>query len=174
MSQTIQDFYRVAQQRGFARDFMMRVRAIGEDTFNEDDFVYITTKTLPDRQIENQNATYMGLKFNMPGTVTYPGSEGWEVKFYNDLNGTIRKKFEDWQINKVFNDETSTGDLSLRGRDKVIQLDLVDESQNVLNTYKLFGVYVVNIGAVTGYDNAGAGKPLDFTAKLAYQFWRHV
>jgi hypothetical protein len=95
MAQTIQDFYRVAQQRGFSRDFMMRVRAIGEDTFNEDDFVYITTKTLPDRQIENQQAAYMGLKFNMPGTVTYPGSEGWEIKFYNDLNGTIRKKLED-------------------------------------------------------------------------------
>ena len=108
----------------------------------------------------------------MPGTVTYPGSEGWEIKFYNDLNGTIRKKLEDWQINKVFNDETSTGDLALRGRDKLIQLDLIDESQNVLNTYKLYGVYIVNLGTVA-YDNAGAGKPLDFSAKLAYQFWRH-
>jgi len=174
MAQTIQDFYRVAQERGFARDFMMRVRSLGQNTFVEDDFVYITTKQLPDRQISNQKVPYMGLNFNVPGTVDYVGSDGWEVKFYNDLKGVIRKKLEDWQIKSVFNDATSTGDLSLRGTDKVIQLDLIDESQNVLNTYKLYGVYIVNIGAVTGYDNAGAGKPLDFTAKLAYQYWRHV
>jgi len=174
MSQTIQDFYRVAQERGFARDFMMRVRSLGQDTFTEDDFVYITTKQLPDRQISNQKVPYMGLNFNVPGTVDYTGSDSWEVKFYNDLKGVIRKKLEDWQINGVFNDDTSTRDLSLRGTDKVIQLDLIDENQKVLNTYKLYGVYIVNLGAVTGYDNSGAGKPLDFTAKLAYQYWRHV
>ena len=174
MSQTIQDFYRVAQERGFARDFMMRVRSLGQDTFTEDDFVYITTKQLPDRQISNQKVPYMGLNINVPGTVDYTGSDSWEVKFYNDLKGVIRKKLEDWQINGVFNDATSTGDLSLRGTDKVIQLDLIDENQKVLNTYKLYGVYIVNLGAVTGYDNSGAGKPLDFTAKLAYQYWRNV
>ena len=36
MSQTIQDFFRVAQERGFSRDFMMKVRAIGNTTFNEE------------------------------------------------------------------------------------------------------------------------------------------
>jgi hypothetical protein len=174
MAQTIQDFYRVAQQRGFSRDFMMRVRAIGENTFNEDDFVYITTKNLPDRTIANNPVPYMGLKFNVPGTVDYTGSEGWEVKFYNDLKGVIRKKLENWQINGVFDDATSTGDLSLRGPDKLIQLDLIDESQNVLNTYKLFGVYPVSIGSIA-YDNAGTGKPTEaFTVKLAYQYWRHT
>jgi hypothetical protein len=179
MSQTIQDFYRVAQARGFARDFMMRVRSIGDaasqsSAFNEDDFVYITTKSLPDRQITNQKVPYMGLNFNVPGTVDYTGSDGWSIKFYNDRNGIIRQKLENWQINGVFDDATSTGDLSLRGTDKVIQLDLIDESRKVLNTYKLFGVYIINLGAVDGYDNAGAGKPLDFTAKLAYQYWRHT
>ena len=46
MAQTIQDFFRVSQARDFARDYMLRVVSIGEDTFNEDDFVYITTATL--------------------------------------------------------------------------------------------------------------------------------
>jgi len=173
MPQTIQDFYRVAQQRGFARDFMMRVRSIGETSFNEDDFVYVTTKTLPGRDITNQAVAYMGLSFNAPGTVKYPGSEGWTLRFRADRNGIIRQKLENWQINEVFDDSTSTGDLSLRGTDKVIQLDLIDESQNVLNTYKLFGVYIQSIAEVTGYDNAGDGKPLEFDVKLAYQYWRH-
>ena len=173
MPQSIQDFYRVSQERGFARDFMMRVRAIGDDTFNEDDFVYITTKKLPDRVIYNQQATYHGLKFNMPGTVDYKGSDAWAVKFHNDRNGIIRRKLEDWQINKVFDDATTTGDLSLRGTDKVIQLDLIDESQNILNTYKLYSAYLVGLGEVE-YDAQGEGKILDFEATLAYSFWRHV
>ena len=174
MAQTIQDFYRVAQARGFSRDFMLRVTAIGEDTFNEDDFVYITTKQLPGRAITNQPVPYMGLNFNTPGTVTYTGSEGWGVTFRNDLNGIIRKKLEDWQINKVFDDSTSIGDLSTRGIDKLIQLEQLDDKQKVVNTYKLFGVYVQSIGAVEGYDSAGAGAPTTFTATLAYHYWRHV
>lgn len=172
-NQSIQDFYRVAQERGFARDFMMRVRAIGDDTLNEDDFIYITTKILPDRKIANQPVPFMGLKFNVPGTVDYAGSDAWVVKFRNDLNGVIRKKLEDWQTNKIFNDETTTGDLSLRGRDKLIHLDLVDENLNVLNTYKLYSAYIVSIGSVA-YDATGDGKPTEFDATLAYSFWRHT
>ena len=172
MAQTIQDFFRVAQQRGFSRDFMMRVTSIGEDTFNEDDFVYITTKSLPDRSISNQAAPFMGLNFNVPGTAQYPGSDGWNVVFRNDLKGVVRKKLEDWQINKVFNDQTSTGDLSVRGTDKLIQLDLIDEKQNVLNTYKLYGVYIKSLGTVE-YDLTGDGKLTTFTAVLAYHYWRH-
>lgn len=174
MAQTIQDFYRVAQARGFSRDFMLRVTAIGDDTFNEDDFVYITTKQLPARSVTNQAVPYMGLAFNTPGTVTYPGSEGWAVTFRNDLKGIIRKKLEDWQINKVFDDSTSIGDLSTRGIDKLIQLEQLDDKQNIVNTYKLFGVYIQSIGAVDGYDSAGAGVPTTFQATLAYHYWRHV
>ena len=174
MSQTIQDFYRVSQSRGFSRDFMLRVTSIGEDTFNEDDFVYITTKTLPDRQITNQQATFMGLPFNMPGTVTYPGSDGWSVAFRNDLKGIIRKKLEDWQINNVFDDSTSVGDLSVRGVDKLIQLEQLDDKQNVVNTYRLYGVYIKGLGPIDGYNTEGAGAATTFTASLAYHYWRHV
>jgi hypothetical protein len=172
MSQTIQDFFRVAQQRDFARDYMLRVVSLGEDTFNEDDFVYITTATLPDRAIQNQTATYMGLDFNMPGTVKYTGSNAWTVQFRNDKGGLLRKKLEEWQIGKVFDDQTSTGDLAPRGVDKVIQLNLVNDKLETVNTYKLYGVYVVSLGTV-GYNIAGTGAPLTFNTTLAYHYWRH-
>ena len=181
MAQTIQDFYRVAQSRGFQRDFMLRIRSIGDasnqnSAFDEDDFVYIMTGKLPDRNVTNQELPYMGLKFNLPGTITYPGSEGWDVKFRNDLNGTIRTRLEQWQ-DTVFNSDPtsanqSTGDLKLPGIDRVLQLDLIDENQNTLNTYYLYGVYVQALGAPE-YDLTGSGKPVEFTAKLAYQFWNH-
>ena len=171
--QDITDFYRVAQERGFARDFMLRVRAIGEDTFNEDDFVYITSKQLPDRSITNQPVPYMGLVFNVPGTVTYPGSDSWSVTFRNDMDGAIRRKLEDWNIS-VFDNETSVGDISVRGEDKVIQLDLIGDGGDgdVRNTYKLYGVYCKTIGTVD-HNNEGAGAITTFTAQLAYHFWRH-
>jgi hypothetical protein len=170
MSQTIQDFYRVAQQRDFARDYMLRVVSIGNNTFNEDDFVYITTATLPDRAITNQNATYMGLKFNFPGTVTYPGSEKWDITFRADKAGLIRNKLETWQRSLIFDDQTSTGDLSVRGTNSVIQLNQIDDKLNVLNTYTLYGAYLQSLGAIK-YDITGTGKVQEFTASLAYHFW---
>lgn len=172
MAQTIQDFFRVAQQRDFARDYMLRVVALGNDTLNEDDFVYITTATLPSRDITNQTATYMGLDFNFPGTVKYPGSNGWTVTFRNDKGGIIRKKLEDWQVNEVFDDDSSTGDLSVRGTDSVIQLNLIDDKLNVLNTYRLYGAYIQKLGTVN-YKMDGTGAPLTFDATLAYHYWRH-
>jgi hypothetical protein len=170
MSQTIQDFYRVAQQRDFARDYMLRVVSIGNNTFNEDDFVYITTATLPSRDIQNQTATYMGLDFNFPGTVKYPGSNGWNIEFRADKANVLRNKLEDWQRGQVFNDATSTGDLSVRGPESLIQLHQVDDKLNVLNIFNLYGAYVQKLGELK-YDTAGTGKPLTFTATLAYHYW---
>ena len=161
MSQTIQDFFRVAQERGFSRDFMMKVRAIGNTSFDEDDFVYITTKSLPSRSITNQPVPYMGLNFNVPGTVTYPGSDAWNIVFRNDAKGLLRSKLEAWQTNEVFDDE------------KVIQLDLVNDKNVTLNTYRLYGAYIKDLGTID-YDQAGAGAPTTFTAVLAYHYWRHA
>jgi len=172
MAQTIQDFYRVAQQRDFARDYMLRVVSLGNDTLNEDDFIYITTATLPGRDITNQTATYMGLDFNIPGTVKYPGSAGWSVTFHNDKGGIIRQKLENWQIGEIFDDETSTGNLSVRGTDSVIQLNLLDDKLNVLNVYRLYGAYIQKLGEVN-YNITGTGAPLTFQATLAYHYWRH-
>lgn len=174
MAQNIQDFFRVAQARGFSRDFMLRVRSIGEATFNEDDFVYITTKQLPDRTITNQAVPYMGLNFNIPGTVTYPGSDSWNVTFRNDIDGIIREKLENWSLS-VFDDDTSVGNLSVRGEDKVIQLDLIGDQgdDDIRNTYKLYGVYLKSLGTID-YPAEGPGAITTFSAGLAYHYWRHV
>ena len=145
MSQTIQDFYRVAQQRDFARDYMLRVVSLGNNILNEDDFVYITTATLPTRDIQNQTATYMGLDFNIPGTVKYTGSNAWNVEFRADKASLIRQKLEAWQRGEIFNDQTSTGNLAVPGPGSVIQLHQIDDKLNVLNVYNLFGLSLIHI-----------------------------
>jgi len=172
MAQNIQDFFRVAQERGFARDFMLRVRSIGDYSFDEDDFVYITTKSLPDRTIINQATPFMGLAFNVPGTVTYPGSDSWTVQFRNDINGIVRNKLEAWQRG-IFDDQTSVGDISVPGTDRVIQLDLIGDQgdDDVRNSYFLVGVYVKGLGTIA-YDLTGDGKLTTFDALLSYHYWQ--
>jgi len=98
--QTIADFYRVAVERDFARDFQFRVLSIDSGgsssvTFDEDDLVYCTTANLPARQVTNVAVPYMGLNFNIPGNATYPGSDNYSLQFYCDQNSQIRQKFED-------------------------------------------------------------------------------
>ena len=173
-NQSIQDFYRVSQSRGFSRDYMLRVTELGDFRFDEDDFLYITTKVLPGRNITNVPAPYMGLQFNVPGTATYPGSDAWAVTFRNDMSGIIRQKLESWQINDIFDDETSTGNLNVPSPERVITLELVDDKLNTQNVYQLYGVYCQAFANVDGYDNTGTGALTTFSATLAYQFWRHT
>jgi hypothetical protein len=170
MSQTIQDFYRVAQQRDFARDFQLRILQLGDQSFNEDDLLFIKTATLPDRQIQNHQVPYMGLDFNVPGSVKFAGSEAWPVLFHADLKYSIRQKLETWQ-KTIFDDSTSKGNLAVPGIDRVITLQLVDASLNSIIQYQLFGVYIKDLGVIN-YDVSGTGTPLEFTANLAYQYWR--
>jgi hypothetical protein len=172
MAQTIQDFYRVAQQRDFARDFQLRVLQLGDQTFGEDDLVYIRTAVLPDRQIQNHQVAYMGLDFNVPGSAKYAGSDAWDVLFWADAKYQIREKLEAWQ-NRIFNDATSTGDMTVPGVDRVVTLQLVDEQLQTVKKYQLFGVYAKNLGTIN-FDVQGTGAPREFTAQLAYQYWRPV
>lgn len=173
MAQTITDFYRVAQQRGFSRDYMLRVLEIGDTRFDEDDFLYITTKQLPARNITNQTAPYMGLVFNVPGTATYPGSESWAVTFRNDIRGIIRNKFEAWQRQDIFEDQTSIGSINVPGPDRYIILQQVDDKLQTQNIYKLWGVYCQAFATID-YDNTGGGALTTFGATLAYQYWTHI
>ena len=113
VKQTITDFYRVAQDKDFARDFQFRVLNIqgGDGTsakFTEDDLVYVRTATLPGKTIQNKTVPYMGLTFNVPGSVTYDGSNAWPVEFYCDQASSIRQTFEKYvtDVEKLIKDYT--------------------------------------------------------------------
>ena len=113
VNQLITDFYRVATNREFTRDFNFRVLSINTGgvsnvTFDQDDLVYVKTATLPERAITNVPVPYMGLNFNIPGNATYPGSEAYTLTFYADAQSKIRQKFETWS-QAVFDDSSSTG-----------------------------------------------------------------
>jgi len=174
--QTISDFYRIATERDFARDFQFRVLSIDSGgsssvTFDEDDLVYCTAANLPARAISNVQVPYMGLNFNLPGNATYPGSEGYSLTFYCDQNSLIRQKFEDMSRD-IFDDATSTGNYFAPRQSAVIDLVQLDTQLDQVAQYQLIGASVRNVGELTYNISSGTGAVVNFTAQLSYHYFR--
>ena len=163
---SIQDFYAAAQAQEFARDFQFRVRTLGP--FQENDLLYVKTTTLPGKEITNQPVPFMGLEFNVPGSVKYTGSAAWEVLFWCDEGLNIRNKMENW-IKEIFDDQTSTGKYGVPTEQA--SMDLLGKDLEAIRRYNFIGIYPVTLGPIN-YDLQGDGKPLDFSATFAYQYWR--
>tara|TARA_R110000868_G_scaffold92628_1_gene256980 strand:- start:115 stop:660 length:546 start_codon:yes stop_codon:yes gene_type:complete len=176
VKQLITDFYRVAQNRDFARDFNFRLLSISTGgttsaSFGEDDLVYLRAAELPARAITNVPVPYMGLKFNIPGNATYPGSEGYQLRFYADAKSQIRQKFEQW-TRDTFDDATSTGNYFTPRATSVIDMVQLDNQNNKIAQYQLVGVSVINCGPL-GYNiSDGTGATIDFTATISYHYWK--
>jgi hypothetical protein len=179
-NQLISNFYRVAANREFARDFNFRVLSINTGgatdaagsviSFGDDDLVYAKTATLPERAITNVAVPYMGLNFNLPGNATYPGSESYGITFYADANSQLRQKFEDWS-RYTFDDANSTGDYLTPKSTSVINLLQLDNQMNRVAQYNLVGVSPRSVGALTYSMAAGTGQTIEFTATMAYHYF---
>lgn len=168
----IENFYNTAATNDFARQNLFRVISLGGVRFTSNELLYLTTTQLPAKAINNVQVPFMGLKFNVPGTVNYPGSEGWTVKFRVPQNLSIRRKFEDWQ-KSVFDDSTSTGAYNVPSKDasNQIVIVLIDKNGNPLRTYTLFGAWVQQVGALA-LDVTTAGEIIEQEVTIAYQYWR--
>lgn len=169
----IQNFYDAARTTDFSRNFQFRVLQLGSNQYTADIepyIVFMTTASLPNRTINNQAVPYMGLQFNVPGSVSYTGSDAWNVTFRCPQDFSVRSTLEQWQIN-IFDDETSSGDFAVPARDSVIHLALLNNAGTAIREYVLYGCYIQALGEVA-YDITGTGAPVEFTAVLAYQYWR--
>jgi hypothetical protein len=176
LNQTITDFYKVAQDRDFARDFQFRVLNIqpgdgSSQSFSEDDLVYIRGATLPGKTIASQNVPYMGLTFHVPGSVSYPDSGNWPVTFYCDQNSAIRQVFENY-ISDVFDDQTSTGNYFIPGFDAIIDLVQLDTQLEQIAKYQLVGIFPTTVGPIGYTIGDGTGAPVTFDVNFSYQFWK--
>jgi hypothetical protein len=171
-TQGIESFYDAAITNDFARQNLFRVIALGGVRFTTQELLYVTSTTLPGRAITNVQVPFMGLQFNVPGTATYPNSNGWQITFRVPSSLSIRRKFEDW-TKQVFDDSNSTGSYNIPSKDSSNQiiLALLDKSGNPLRTYTLFGAYPQAIGDLT-VNITTAGEVLEQQITMAYQYWR--
>jgi len=166
----IQSFYTQAQNRDFARLFQFRLRSFGNVIFNEGDYTYVETASLPGKTINNVQVPYMGLQFNVPGTVSYPGSSNYAVTFRCDQNYDLRAALEAAMTN-TFNDATSKGQYFISPTSSILELELLNKQMKPIREYKLYGVYVQSL-ADTAYDIKDTGAISTINATIAYQFWR--
>lgn len=168
--QTIQLFYDQAQKKDFARLNQFRLVRFGKTTLNETDFVYVETAQLPAKRIVNHQVPYLGLNFNVPGTVSYEGSESYSVRFRCDQNYNYRRLFEDNLI-RTFDDQTSTGAYATPDVNSQVVMVLLDKQLLPLRTYTLYGVYIISVESPE-YDIKDTASIISFNVTLAYQYWR--
>lgn len=166
----IQKFYSVAQQRDFARLFQFRLRQFGNIAFSEDQLVYVESASIPGRSITNIPVTYMGMDFNTPGTVKYPGSTGYNVTFRCDKDYDIRSALEASSF-LLFDESSSQGSYGLPDESNILIMELFNNKMETVKSYTLFGVWLQAI-ADTAYDVKDGGTIQTVQCTMAYQFWR--
>ena len=172
----IQDFYTQAVERDFARNFQFDLIQIGNTDFlDSGHLVYVETASLPGKTINNVAVPYMGLSFNVPGTVSYPGSAGYNVVFRCDADYRIRGRLEE-ALRMTFDDGTSTGQYGIPSTSSIMKLGLfnkgaVDGDRDHIRTYTFYGIYVVAL-ADAPYDIKDTGAIATINATIAYQYWR--
>ena len=175
-AQTIQGFYQQATNFNFSRDFNFRILEITSDgnaAYTMSDgglLVYAKSAALPAREITNVPVPYMGLNFNLPGNAIYPDGTGYSITFYADQASGIRQLFEDWS-RWVFDDQSSTGQYNTPSKNATITLAQLDNQNNVVATYVLFGVTPRNVGPIAYTMAAGTGQTVEFTVTLAYHYF---
>jgi hypothetical protein len=172
IKQTIQDFYNIATNRDFARDFQFRVLDVsnkGTPVFDPTDLVYATAAELPGKTIATKDVPYNGFQFRIPGTVSYNNSDAFTIDFYVDAQSTARIAMESW-IEETYNDATTTGDGRLHDNSTITLIQL-DTKFKPVHTYVLHGVFPTDCGNIA-YSMSGDGEVATTTLTFAYQFWR--
>jgi len=173
VQQAIQEFYKTAESRDFSRDFLFRVTGMqlqGVPALTDSELVYIKTAALPGRDIQNVAVPYMGLDFNIPGSVSYPGSEGYSLSFFLDADSELRNYFEG-ASRSLFDDATSTGEYGTPSEDFYIQLAQLDKELLPIAEYKLIGASLRSVSNIDYQISAGTGETVSVDATIAYHFY---
>lgn len=185
MPATINTFFTLASQRQFARDFFMRVKQIelpGLSLNGETDLVFAKTASIPGRTIENKQVKYSGQNFNLNGSATYPGSDGYSINFYHTQDLDLRKKLE-VASRTAFDNETTTGQMCMPGPESYMILDLlaVPCGQNnsggqgfeVIEQIKFIGMAIKDIGQIEYQIADGTGEILSIPVTFSYHFYNN-
>lgn len=171
---TIQDFYRVARERDFARKNQLRVLSIDSGNgfstaFSPDDLIYAKVANIPTRNVQTSPVSYMGLDFNIPGNVKYAGSDNYTMTFFADQKLDLYQKFLNW-TREIFDDVDSTGNYLAPKQSAVINLAIVDTELVPVKNFKLVGVACKNVGQLS-YDISDAGTIQTFDVVVSYHYF---
>ena len=170
--QSIRDFYKQSTQRGFARDFQFRVTTfrVNGVSLGPDNLVFLKTANLPGKTISTTTAPFMGLDFQIPGSVKFDKNNAWAVTFYCTQDYNLRSMLED-SMSNTFDQGVSVGNMEPRNLDEnKIVLSLIDDQLNEIKTYTLLGAFVTQLDEIS-YDLTKSGGVQEVKATIAYQYW---
>jgi len=169
--QTIRDFYQQASDVGFARDFQFRITTFDVNgiSLQDPDLVFLKTASLPGKSINTTTAPFMGLDFQIPGTVKFDNG-AWPVTFYCTQDYNLRSMLED-SVTNTFDETQSVGNMEPRDlSENIIRLSLIDDTLNEIKVYNLLGAFITKIDDIK-YDLTKAGGIQEVGATIAYQYW---
>lgn len=174
VNQTISNFITVASQKDFARNNLFRVMDFKTRVLSLDqsELIYCKGGKLPSRKTPVATVSYHGMKmaYNQ-STVQYEGAESYELKFYLDANGDLRKKFE--QASRIiFNDISNTGNWRFPSTEDHITIAQLGFNMQPVKTFTLYGVSIVDITGLDTQPADGDGSAIECTITLSYLYYR--
>ena len=176
--QTIESFFRNAVVNDFSRDYLFRIESIVLDgglSMGPSAMLYAKSGKLPARNIVNHAVKYAGQTFNIPGSVEFPGSEGYEIDFYCPEDSNIRELLMNESVRTFGNVLGIAGSGrnggSIANQDSRITLLQLDKNLDPTYQYDLVGCSIRSVGDLSYGFAEGTGAVMSFNVGIAYHFF---
>jgi hypothetical protein len=174
VNQTISNFISAASQKDFARNNLFRIMGFKTRvlTLDESELIYCKGATLPARTTPTTTVSYHGMKMNYnQSTVDYTGSDNYQLKFYLDADGDLRKRFEE-ASRIIFNDVSNTGNWRFPSTDDVVTIAQLGFDLEPIKFFKLHGVTIKSIEGIDTQIADGDGSAIEVTITLSYLYYK--
>lgn len=182
-NQTINSFFNNAVVRDFSRDILFRIESLTIDgpgglRLTPSDLLYAKAGKLPGRNIVNQNVSYAGQKFNIPGTVEFPGSESYEMEFYCPETSYVRELLMNESVRTFGNvfgiaGGGQNGGSIANANSRMVLLQL-DKNLDPIYQYDLIGCSIRTVGEISYNIAEGNGAVVVFPVGIAYHFFERT
>lgn len=168
---TLNDFYSTAYQRGFSRDYQLRVSEIMinkekiTDSFDGQILNYVKTASIPSRRVEVPTISYHTVKIPVStGIADFGNKDNYQLTFWADQGLDFRAWFYDRA--EYFSTPNSPKFPTILAENK-IQLEVLDDMLEPVLQYTLQGVTIKEVSEIK-YNKEGSGKPQEFTVTFAF------
>lgn len=174
VNQTISNFITVASQKDFARNNLFRVMALKTRILelDESELLYCKGGRLPSRQTPVHKVKYHGMEMAYnASTVNYDGADSYELEFYLDAKGDLRKKFEE-ASRIIFNDVSNTGNWRFPSTSDILTIAQLGFDMQPIKYFHLYGVTLKDVQVIDTQAADGDGSAIPCKVTLSYLYYR--
>ena len=165
---SLQQFYSTIKDKGLRTVNQFSIEFPSNAGFTSDMAIFAQSANLPGRQILAEAAPYFGFPFKIITNLTY--TQDWTLTVRCDTELKIRSAFEAWAdtFASLRNNTGGKKGQAPGGSDCLVHL-LKNDMVSVVKTYKLFGAFCQDLGAMD-FDHAGTAIAT-FPVTIGFQYW---